>query len=228
LRLPLSLDLDLTTPLPDFATLRIPPTEGSNRRDVEMAQRRLDAAELAVDQAKDARRPSLNVGAYATQTFSGRFIDEAGRTTNRDYGFNLALNLPLLNYDAGRNSNSVKTSRLFAEQAQADLETTKLTAELGVNQARAALARATKRLQQLPDPASAAKALAAATRALFSVPREGAPALLAQVSNARSSWRAAQAAVIDARTGALIAALRLAKAMGQPMVLSDARHEPRS
>jgi outer membrane protein TolC len=229
LRLPLTLDLELTTPLPDFER---PPIEEqaptSGRLDIKMAKRRVDAADLAVEQAKDARRPSLRLGAYATQTLSGRFIDEAGRTTNRDYGLNVALSVPLLNYDAGRNANSVKTSRLLAEQARADLETSKLAAELNIRQAKANLERAEKRLKQLPDPKAAAKALEAATKALFAAPQATAPALLAQVSNARTSWRAAQAAVIDAKTGALIAALRLARALGEPMELAKRRTSEQS
>jgi outer membrane protein TolC len=146
---------------------------------------------------------------------SGRFIDEAGRTTNRDYGLNVALSWPLLNYDAGRNKNSVRASKLMAEQAQADLETAKLGAELNIRQANAALVRATARLKRLPDLNGARAALRLATSALFNVPPETAPALIAQVSNARQSWRAAEAAAIEARAGVLIAALRLAKARGQ-------------
>jgi outer membrane protein TolC len=221
LRLPLSTELDLTTPL---AALAVPGASALQARtadspDVVMADRRLDAASLAVEQAKDPRRPSLQLGGYATQTFGGRFIDEAGRTTNRDYGLTMSLNLPLINYDAGRNKNSVRASKLLADQARADLETAKLTADLGVRQAQAALKRATTRLNQLPDVDAAANALAAATNALFAAPPETAPGLLAQVSNARSSWRSAQAAVADAKVGALIATLRLARAFGQPLLL---------
>jgi outer membrane protein TolC len=230
LRLPLGLDLVLTTQVPDFeasALCALDP-DPSGQFSVEEAKRQVDTADLAVEQAKDPRRPSLSVGAYATQTLSGRFIDEAGRTTNRDYGLNVTFSLPLLSYDAGRNANSVRTSRLLAEQARADLETRKLSAELDVRQARAALDRAVKRLKQLPDPEAAGKALAAATQALFAAPPETAPGLLAQISNARSSWRFAQLAVIDARTGALIAALRLARALGRPLELTGkvTAHDP--
>jgi outer membrane protein TolC len=221
LRLPFDQELELTSPLPDTAQIKAPmdgdPT-GSNV-DVESAELRLKSAELRIEQAKDFRRPSVRVGAYATQTFSGSFVDDAGRTTNRDYGLNVSLNLPLLNYDAGRTDNSVRTSQLLAEQAQMDLDTTRRTTELGIRQARQALQRAEKRLTQLPDPKAAADALASATKALFAADPATAPALLAQVSNARLSWRSAQASVMDAKVGAINAALRLSKALDRPLIL---------
>jgi outer membrane protein TolC len=221
LRLPFDQDLELTSPLPDYDKIQLPGGDDpmGSGVEVESAELRLKSAELRIEQAKDFRRPSLRVGAYASQTFSGAFIDDAGRTTNRDYGLNVSLNLPLLNYDAGRSDNSVRTSQLLAEQARMDLDTTRRTTELGVRQARQALERAEKRLTQLPDPKAAADALASATKALFAADPATAPALLAQVSNARLSWRSAQASVMDAKVGALNAALRLSKALDQPLIL---------
>jgi outer membrane protein TolC len=219
LRLPFEQDLDLTSPLPDYERIDRPDGRETASVDVESAELRLKSAELGIERAKDVRRPSLRVGAYATQTFSGAFIDDAGRTTNRDYGLNIALNLPLFNYDAGRSENSVRTSQLLAEQARIDLDTTRRTTELGVRQARQALQRAEKRLAQLPDPKAAADALGNATKALFAADPATAPALLAQVSNARLSWRSAQASVMDAKVGALVAALRLSKALDRPLIL---------
>jgi anti-sigma-K factor RskA len=108
---------------------------------------------------------------------------------------------------------------LLAEQAQMDLDTTRRTTELGIRQARQALQRAEKRLTQLPDPKAAADALASATKALFAADPATAPALLAQVSNARLSWRSAQASVMDAKVGAINAALRLSKALDRPLIL---------
>lgn len=221
LRLPLSLEVDLTTPLSGLSAPAIAdgPQGTSDLTDIQIASRRVDAAQLSVEQAKDARRPSLRLGGYATQTFSGRFIDEAGKTTNRDYGLSVSLNLPLLNYDAGRNKNSVRSSRLMAEQASADLDSARLAAELNAKQAKTAYQRAETRLKQLPDTKAAAEALVSATDALFAAPAETAPGLLAQVSNARSSWRAAEATLISAQAGALIAALRLARTLDQPVEL---------
>jgi adhesin transport system outer membrane protein len=222
LRLPFELDIQLTSALPDYSNLPSIGAKGLNlddSLDVQTSKRSLEAAELGVEQAKDFRRPSLRIGAYAAQTFSGRFIDEAGQTRNRDYGLNVSLSLPLLNYDAGRSDNSVRTSKLMAEQARVDLETTRLNVTLSIRQARQALQRAEKRLTQLPDPKAASQALTAATRALLQAPAATAPALLAQVSNARNSWRFAQSSVMDAKVGAVIAALRLSKALDQPLIL---------
>jgi len=170
LRLPFELDLKLTSPLPDYDRLSRSdhsPPDLDKMVEVETSKRALEAAQLGIEQAKDYRRPSLRLGAYATQTLSGRFIDEAGRTTNRDYGLNVSLNLPLFNYDAGRADNSVRTMELMRDQARADLETTRLGATLSIRQARQALGRAEKRLTQLPDPKAAAQALASATTALL-------------------------------------------------------------
>ncbi len=223
LRLPFDMALELSSPVPDYEDISRPEAGPANpaNLDVQAATLRAEAAELGIEQAKDVRRPSLRVGAYASQTFSGSFINEAGKTTNRDYGLNVALNLPIFNYDAGRSDNSVRTSELMAEQARMDLDSAKRSSELSIRQAEAALARAEKRLTQLPDPKAASDALANATRALFAADAETAPALLAQVSNARLSWRSAQAAVMDAKVGAIIAVLRLSKALDQPMVLSQ-------
>ena len=217
LALPLDLELDLSSPLvrprPDPAFAVLGGTLG-RRADIEAATDRVRQAELAATQAGDGRRTTVTAGAYLNQYFGGHFVSDTGRTSNRDYGLNLSLRLPLFNYDAGRLENNERIADLRAEQARADLADQRRRAELEARQARAVYDRAMRRLSALPDPEAARRALAAAETALLAASAERAPGLLAQLSNARMAWRAAQVASADAFAEATIATIRLRRAIG--------------
>lgn len=215
LQLPLETPLILVTAVPDPPLSSAAEREQQQSFDIAAADLRVRQAELAANQARDMRKPSLSVGAYGTQSFGGRFISDTGKTTTRNYGLTVSLNLPLLSFDAGRDHNSRRTADLLAEQARRDRDAQQRSAELDIRQARAAYDRAMKRLGQLPDPAAARDIARSAGEALFLVDPASAPGLLAQVSNARSAWRGAETAVVDAKVEAIIAALRLQRALGR-------------
>jgi outer membrane protein TolC len=217
LALPLDLRLELTSALapparyPELdAQLGVP----SGRTDLLVARQRVRQAELAAVQAADPRRPSVSAGAYLSQYFGGRFVSDTGEESTRDYGLNLSLRLPLFTYDAGRSDNVVRIAQFQAEQARADLLDQQRRAELGVRQSRSIYDRAMERLEALPDPAAACDALRLAEASLLRAPPETAAGLLAQVSNARTAWRAALIARADAWAEAAIAAIRLRRAFG--------------
>ncbi len=218
LALPVDLGLDLVSPLdrprpsPELAILG--GTMGT-RADLELARQRVRQAELAVEQAGDGRRTTLTAGTYLNQYFGGRFVNETGRTSNRDYGLTLALRLPLLNYDAGRSDDVARIAEIRSEQARADLADQRRRAELELRQLRALYDRAMQRLDLLPDASAAERALTAAEQALLSAPEGMAAGLLAQVSNARTAWRAAQIAAVDAFAEGQIATVRLRRASGE-------------
>jgi len=220
LQLPFDILLDLTSQIPD------PPKYGAGsfnidqRVDLQSATVRVKQADLSARQARDYQKPSLTLGAYATQTFGGRFISNTGQTSTRNYGLTIGLNLPLLNFDAGRSGNSRKTSELLAEQARRDLEAQKRNAELEVRQAEATYSRAIKRLSDLPDARAAETAAESVSKVILSLPAATAQTLLAQVSNARAQWRAAEVAVVDASVEATIAWLRLQQARGADFALN--------
>lgn len=208
----LDLVSELAAPAPDPSIdARLDP---DSRADLGVAERMIDQADIAVVQSSDGRRPTVSGGVYYNQLFGGAFVSSAGESSTRNYGLSLNLSLPLLNYDAGRSDNSKRIAALRAAQARDDLDDRRRAAATEVRQARAAYDRARKRLDQLPDPEAAAAALKRAEDALLAAQPADAPALLAQVSNARNAWRAAKSATGDAWAEAAIATIRLRRALG--------------
>lgn len=105
-------------------------------------------------------------------------------------------------------------------------------AEYDLKQARASWARALERTQNLPSAKDASVALTFAERNLLNASAEEAPSRLAQVSNARTAWRQAEAAAGDAVIELAVAAIRLRKAEGRVLdatdLLAEADQDPRS
>ncbi|HEU0284289.1 MAG TPA: TolC family protein [Sphingomicrobium sp.] len=204
----------------------------SDRKDLEVARKRLDQAELGVVQASDHRRPSVRAGIFLDQFFGGKFVSDTGETSTRNFGLNLSLNFPVLNFDAGQSGNTKKIAELQADQARQDLRDAVRQAEYDLKQARASWARALERTQNLPSAKDASLALTFAERNLLNAPAEEAPSRLAQVSNARTAWRQAEAAAGDAVIELAVAAIRLRKAEGRVLdatdLLAEADQDPRS
>jgi outer membrane protein TolC len=223
LRLPRDTPINLTNGLPE--TQQVPSmdmlleTAARNRNDLKQAQVRLDQARLARQQAMDSRRPNLSVNAYAIQSLTGRspyvFYEkdrDYGRTLNT--GVALNLRVPLIQYDGGVLRNNRQIADIQAEQALADAAEAMERAENEITQILIGLNRAQQRLASLPDPAQARSSLERAESLMLAASPSDAPALIAQVTNARQNWRSAVVSRNEAMTDYYSNFFRLQRATG--------------
>lgn len=185
------------------------------RAEIKNARIQVDQSRLAVRQAEDSRKPTLVAGVYANQGVGGRFIDDAGRTRTFDYGLNISMRFPLLNFDGGVSRNIRKMSQLRAEQAEHDLRDAERRAGFDLREARANYERARARLDSLPDLKSATIVVEWTQKTLLAAPAADRPGLLAQMTNARAALKSAEAAAIDAKADLALAAIRLVRASGR-------------
>jgi outer membrane protein TolC len=223
LRLPRDVQINLTNNLPQ--PQQIPSAEmlletaSRNRNDLKQAQVRLDQARLTRRQAMDSRRPSLAVNGYAIQSLTGRspyvFYErdrDYGRTLNTGVAINLRV--PLLQYDGGVLRNNRHIADIQADQALADAAEAMERAENEISQILIGLNRANQRLSTLPDSAQARTALERAENLMLASSSADAPALVAQVTNARQNWRSAVVSRNDALTDYYSNFFRLQRATG--------------
>lgn len=220
LRLPreqaLELTTELTNPEPLPSIDRLLKLANENRNDLKQSQVRLQQARIAKVQATDSRKPSLRASAFASQSYNGDTFtlrgDNNGRTRSATAVLTVAV--PLFQYDGGALAANRNIANIQAEQALADAEEAEERAETEINQVMIGLNSAEERLKRLPDVGQARQSLAQAEAQLLSAPAAVAPALLAQVTNARQNWRSSVISRSDALTDYYSNYYRLQRSVG--------------
>ena len=220
LRLRSDQPIRLTTQLGDDAPIppvaRLQDLADANRSDIRQSAIRLRQARIAQSQATDYRRPSLRASAFASHAITGSSLVPHGADLGqaKSAGVALSFNLPIWSYDGGELGAMRRIASIQAEQALADTDEARerarneISAELiGINRARTRVARA-------PDPAQASQSLQTAEEQMLAASPADAPALLAQVSNARQNWRAATMLKFDALTAFYTEYFRLQRSLG--------------
>ena len=219
LRMPLDVRLHLTTKL---AVVPEPQVERelveramALRPDVQQAALRVRQAELAERQQGDNRRPSVSINGFLNHEVLGTSMlsSETRRVSNRGIGVNVKV--PITHYDGGQLSRQRRIATLHTEQAVADAQELRERVAYDLRQAQLALERAENRIASLPDKKQAYDALVRAEQHMLSAPQAEAQSLLAQVSNARSAWRAAETAAVDATIDYNRAVFRLKRTLGE-------------
>lgn len=224
LRLPREQALELTTELDNPGPLpgidRLLKIAVENRNDLKQSQIRLQQARIAKIQATDSRKPSMRATAFASQSYNGDTFtlrgDNHGRTRNA--AAVLSFNLPLFQYDGGSLAANRNIASIQAEQALADAEEAEERAETEINQVMIGLNSAEERLKRLPDVGQSRQSLAQAEAQLLAAPANVAPALLAQVTNARQNWRSSVISRSDALTDYYGNYYRLQRSVGTETV----------
>jgi outer membrane protein TolC len=224
LRLGSDQPIRLTTKL--GGTAPIPPVDrlnnlaDANRSDIRQSEIRLRQARIAQSQATDYRRPSLRVSAFASHAISGSSLiphwADLGRA--KSAGVALSFNLPIWSYDGGELGAVRRIASIQAEQALADTDEAKERARNEISAELIGINRARTRIEKAPDPAQARQSLQRAEEQMLSAPAADAPALLAQVSNARQNWRAATMLKFDALTAFYVEYFRLQRSLGTDAV----------
>jgi outer membrane protein TolC len=218
LRMPLDQRLNLTSRLDAEG----PTPKGADlleralalRPDVQQARLRIRQAELARSQVGDHRRPSVSLNGYFNQEMVGPnpLPNDNRRIANRGVGVNVKV--PLLQYDGGQLSRQKEIASVQTSQAVADAQELQERVAYDLRQAQLALERAENRIANLPDKKQAFDALKRAEQQMLNAPDGQAQSLLAQVSNARSAWRSAETASVDATIDYNRALFRLRRTLG--------------
>jgi outer membrane protein TolC len=186
-----------------------------NRPDVQSARLRVKQAQTTFEQVSDSRKPTVRVGAFASQKLAGGAVYDGHYDGLRQVGGLVNVSVPLVQWDNGQLSRNREVARLQREQADADLEELRERVAYEVRQQLLAVTRAENRIRNLPDPNQALQALQRAEQMLLSAPPETAQGLVAQVSNARQAWRSAETATGDAYIDYNNAVFRLERLVGE-------------
>jgi outer membrane protein TolC len=192
----------------------------SKRPDVQSAVLRVKQARTSIEQVSDSRKPTVRVGAFASQQLAGGAFYDGGYDALRQEGGLVNVSVPLVQWDNGQLRRNKEVARLQREQADADLEELRERVAYDVRQQVLAVSRAENRIRNLPDPRQALQALQRAEQMLLSAPPETAQGLVAQVSNARQAWRSAETATADAYIDYNNAVFRLKRLIGDTDPLS--------
>jgi len=192
----------------------------SKRPDVQSALLRVQQAQTAIKQVSDSRKPTVRVGAFASQQIAGGAVYDGSYDRLRQGGGLVNISVPFVQWDNGQLRRNKEVARIAREQADADLEELRERVAYDVRQQRLAVIRAENRISNLPDPKQALQALQRAEQMLLSAPPETAQGLVAQVSNARAAWRSADTATADAYIDYNNAVFRLKRLIGDSDALS--------
>lgn len=192
----------------------------SKRPDVQSAELRVTQAQTTIQQAYDSRKPSVRVGAFASQQLAGGAFYDGRYDRLRQEGGLLNVSVPFVQWDNGQLRRNKEVAEVQREQADADLEELRERVAYDVRQQLLAVSRAENRISKLPDPKQALQALQRAEQMLLSAPPETAQGLIAQVSNARQAWRSAETATADAYIDYNNAVFRLKRLIGDTDVIS--------
>jgi len=191
----------------------------NDRPDVKSATLRVKQAATSIEQVSDSRKPTVRVGAFASQQFAGGTIYDGTYDRLRQEGGLVSVNVPLLQWDDGQLRRNQDIAHLQKDQADADLEELRERVAYDVRAQLLAVTRAENRIRNLPDPKAALQALNRAEQMLLTAPPETAQGLFAQVSNARQAWRSAETATADAYIDYNLAVFRLKRLIGDPNVV---------
>jgi len=192
----------------------------SKRPDVQSALLRVQQAQTSIQQVSDSRKPTVRIGAFASQQIAGGAVYDGSYDRLRQEGGLVNVSVPFFQWDNGQLRRNKEVARLAREQADADLEELRERVAYDVRQQLLAVSRAENRIRNLPDPRQALQALQRAEQMLLSAPPETAQGLVAQVSNARQAWRSAETATADAYIDYNNAVFRLKRLIGDTDALS--------
>ncbi len=190
------------------------------RPDVQSARLRVKQAQTSIEQVSDSRKPTVRVGAFASQQLTGGAVYDGRYDRLRQEGGLINISVPFVQWDNGQLRRNKEVAMLQREQAEADLEELRERVAYDVRQQLLAVSRAENRIRNLPDPKQALRALQRAEQMLLSAPPETAQGLVAQVSNARQAWRSAETATADAYIDYNNAVFRLKRMIGDTNALS--------
>lgn len=217
LRLPEDTVLRLTSALnPDIPQVdadTLLETALTKRADVRDAQLRVQQAELSLLQSRDSRRPSAHLFGFANQSYSGNNPGQLSTNTSRSATLMFNVNVPLAYWDGGTLEKSERMALLSLEQARDDLDEQQARIASELRLLTINLAQAQRRLSSLPSPRLALQSLRQAEEAVLS--HDDWQGQMAQVSNARNSWRLAHTAAIDALADYYTAYYRLKRSLGE-------------
>jgi outer membrane protein TolC len=185
-----------------------------SRPDVQSALLRVKQAQTSLEQVSDSRKPTVRVGAFASQQLAGGAVYDGRYDRLRQEGGLVNVNVPLAQWDNGQLRRNRQVAQIQREQAEADAEELRERVAYDVRQQLLAVSRAENRIRNLPDPKQAVQALQRAEQMLLSAPPETAQGLVAQVSNARQAWRSAETATADAYIDYNNAVFRLKRLIG--------------
>ncbi|MFM8246768.1 MAG: TolC family protein [Burkholderiaceae bacterium] len=218
LRLPPDQKLRLTTKLdpkiPPVATDQLLTIAMRQRADLRDADLRLRQAELAVEQVRDYRKPSLNVYGFYNNSWLGTHLANATDTNYQTTAVQLSLYIPLALWDAGILRNSERTALSNVDQQIEDIVEQKERIGLEVRQMILSLEQSRRRLGSLPSVEIARDSLRQAEQSLLTT--SDWQSALAQVSNARNAWRLARTASSGALADYYSAYYRLKRTIGEP------------
>lgn len=218
LRIPLDTRLRLTTEMTkephEASAADLLERAMALRPDVQQAQLRIRQAEISQRQVTDGRKPSVSIGGYMNRELLGSnpLNDDRRQISNRGLGVNVKV--PLVQFDGGQLARQKRIAGIQKDQAVADAEELKERVAYDLRQALLAVERAESRIESVPDKQQAFAALKRAEQQMLTAPDGQAQSLLAQVSNARNAWRAAETASADAYIDYNRAMYRLKRTMG--------------
>jgi outer membrane protein TolC len=216
LRLPQESHLTLTTKLdpaiPVLARDALLEKALARRTDVQQARIRYKQADLSLKQTDDARKPSIYITAYYNASFSDASPATFWRSESQSAAALVTVTVPLLYFDHGVTKNNRLIARLNRDQAEDDLTAQNERVAIELRQYLIRLDQAQANLRNLPSPALAHEALERAETALAA---SSSPEQIAQVTNARNSWRLAETASIEALADYYSAYYNLKHALGE-------------
>ncbi len=189
-----------------------------NRPDVRGADLKVEQSEIARNSVGDNLKPRMSLsGFYTDQLSSTTFYDNSrNRFTNRGIGLNLTV--PLYSFDSGTLSRQRQIANFQYSQANADSAEIRERINYEIKRALLAVERAKGRLVNLPDTHKALVALQVSEEEMLAAPSDAASNMLAQISNARKAWRAAETASSDAYIDYNLAVYRLRRIIGESPV----------
>jgi len=217
LRLPEDAVLRLTSSLnpdiPRVDTAHLLDTALAKRADVRDAHLRLQQAELSLVQSRDSRRPTAYLYGFWNQSYSGSNPGQLSTNTSRNATLMLNVNVPLAYWDSGSLERTERMALLSLEQARDDLDEQRARIASELRLLTVNLAQAQRRLASLPSPRFALESLRQAEEGVLS--QADWQGQMAQVSNARNSWRLTHTASIDALADYYSAYFRLQRSLGE-------------
>jgi outer membrane protein TolC len=185
----------------------------TRRADVRDAQLRLQQAELSLVQSRDSRRPSAQLYGFWNQSYSGANPGQLSSNSSRSASLMFNVNVPLVYWDGGGMDRAERMALLSLEQVRDDMEEQQARIASELRSLTINLTQAQRRLASLPSPRFALESLRQAEEAvLSSADWQG---QMAQVTNARNTWRLTNTAAMEALAGYYSAYFRLQRALGE-------------
>lgn len=224
LRLPATTDMTLESNLPQVGPLpsedRLFDIASKHRADLKQAEINLEQARLRRTQAEDFRRPTFGLDAFVDQGVTGRSPRFGDQDSGRSLSAGIAarLTVPLVQYDGGVLGNARKIADIQADQALADHAESLERARDDIDRLLIALTRLSERVASLPDISLAQAVERDAEQRLLSAPSTDAPALLAQVTNARENLRRARLTRNDTLASFASNLISLSRAVGDDLL----------